>query len=309
MAGKEYYGIDAPTVVRNLGLGGPGLIGISVGMRFFHIVPALAPTALATGMAMSVMACWMMASSLWLKQRVRDRLLDMRRWRGDEAVLDVGCGRGLVAMGAARRVPAGSVKGVDLWQDVDLSDNSPAAFLANAEAAGVAGRVSVDTGDARRLPYADASFDAIGSMTAIHNIPDAAGRAAAIAEMWRVLQARRADPDVRYPPCADLSEAAPGARRGGDEAGRTDPAMGADRLAFRGDEARRHLSACFTVPPAALRASGNNDQVLRRAAIVRQERQAEAGDELVGAGVPAIFLAFGGAGGGPGGQRLADRRA
>lgn len=188
MAGKEYYGIDAPTVVRNLGLGGPGLIGISVGMRALHILPTLAPTALGTGIGMSVGACWMMTSSLWLKQRVRDSLLTMRRWRGDEVVLDVGCGRGLVAMGAARRVPDGSVKGIDLWQDVDLSANTPAAFLANAEAAGVAGRVSVDTGDARALPYSDASFDVIGSMTAIHNIPDAAGRAAAIAEMWRVLK-------------------------------------------------------------------------------------------------------------------------
>ncbi len=187
MAGREDYGIDAPTVVRNLGLGSPGLIGISVGMRAFHILPALAPTALGTGIGMSIGACWMLVSSLWLKQRVRDGLLNMRRWRGDEAVLDVGCGRGLVAMAAARRVPKGSVKGIDLWQEVDLSNNSAAAFLANAEAAGVADRVSVDTGDARALPYPDSSFDVIGSMTAIHNIPDA-GRAAAVAEMWRVLR-------------------------------------------------------------------------------------------------------------------------
>lgn len=188
MAGKEYYGVDAPTVVRNLGLGGVALLAISFAMTRWQIIPALYPAARGAGIGMSVAACWMLISSLWLKHRVMRSLLNMRRWRGDERVLDVGCGRGLVAIGAARRVPQGTVRGIDLWQDVDLSGNTPTAFLANAEAAGVADRVEVDTGDARALPYPDASFDVVVSMTAIHNIPDAAGRTAAIAEMWRVLR-------------------------------------------------------------------------------------------------------------------------
>ena len=128
----------------------------------------------------------MIASSKWLKQRVARALLDSRNWRGDESVLDVGCGRGLVAIAAARRVPRGKVTGIDIWQEVDLDGNSPEAIRANAEAAGVAARLAVDTGDARALPYPDASFDVVASMTAIHNIPDAGGRRAAIAEAWRV---------------------------------------------------------------------------------------------------------------------------
>ncbi|HTF90180.1 MAG TPA: class I SAM-dependent methyltransferase [Planctomycetota bacterium] len=67
-----------------------------------------------------------------------------------------------------------------------LGGNSPAAIRANAEAVGVADRLSVDTGDARSLPYPNASFDVVTSMTAIHNIPGRAGRTAAIAEAWRV---------------------------------------------------------------------------------------------------------------------------
>ena len=76
--------------------------------------------------------------------------------------------------------------GVDIWQEVDLGGNSPEAIRANAEAAGVAERLAVDTGDARALPYPDASFDVVASMTALHNIPNAEGRRAAIAEAWRV---------------------------------------------------------------------------------------------------------------------------
>jgi hypothetical protein len=38
------------------------------------------------------------------KLRERDRLLDSIPWRGDEAVLDVGCGRGLLLVGAAKRL-------------------------------------------------------------------------------------------------------------------------------------------------------------------------------------------------------------
>lgn len=192
---RENYGIDAPTVVRNLVGIGVLLLIVSATTAALLSLDIVSPRPLAlvlrnnglsTAIICFVMAFWMIASSRWLKHRVARALLDMRTWRGDESVLDVGCGRGLVAVAAARRVPRGKVTGVDIWQEVDLGGNSPEAIRSNAEAAGVAGRLSVDTGDARSLPYPDASFDVVGSMTAIHNIPNAEGRRAAIAEAWRV---------------------------------------------------------------------------------------------------------------------------
>ena len=192
---RENYGIDAPTVVRNLaGIGVLLLIASAVTavlLRLQIVAPSqltriLSVNGLITAIICLIMAFWMIASSKWLKQRVARALLDSRAWRGDEVVLDVGCGRGLVAVAAARRVPRGKVTGVDIWQEVDLGGNSPEAIRANAEAAGVSDRLSVDTGDARSLPYPDARFDVVASMTAIHNIPGAEGRRAAIAEAWRV---------------------------------------------------------------------------------------------------------------------------
>lgn len=41
--------------------------------------------------------------------------------RGDEQVVDLGCGRGAVLTMAARLVPRGKVTGVDLWRSVDQS--------------------------------------------------------------------------------------------------------------------------------------------------------------------------------------------
>ncbi|ADW70591.1 class I SAM-dependent methyltransferase [Granulicella tundricola] len=187
MKDREYYGIDAPGVVRTLGI---------VGALFLicGVLPKSVPGAAVihnfwlSGVSLLAACGWMLASSLWLKKRVMRALLDQRRWLGDEVVLDVGCGRGLVAVEAARRVPRGRVHGVDIWQEADLSSNSPEAIRVNATVAGVAERLVIDTGDARKLPYADASFDVVASMTAIHNIPDGEGRRKAIAEMWRVLR-------------------------------------------------------------------------------------------------------------------------
>ena len=186
MSGRENYGIDAPTVVRNLAAIGSTLFGLSILLRHWHLLAWLTPTMIFAGLSMLATSVWMLISSLWLKRIVLKQLLDAHPWRGDETVLDLGCGRGLVAIGAARRVPAGKVLAIDLWQDVDLSGNTPEALTANAQAADVADRVSVETGDVRSLPYPDESFDVVASMTVIHNIPDEAGRTAAVAEAWRV---------------------------------------------------------------------------------------------------------------------------
>lgn len=122
------------------------------------------------------------------KLRHRDRLLDRVPWRGDEVVLDVGAGAGLMAVGAARRVPRGLVLAVDLWVGKDLSGNGPDRLRRNAQLEGVADRVEVRTGDARALDLPDASVDVVLSVLCLHNLPDEPGRRAAAAEIARVLR-------------------------------------------------------------------------------------------------------------------------
>ena len=134
------------------------------------------------------MAAYMTYGSRVGKVRTRDRLLRALPWTGAERVLDVGCGRGLMAIGAAHYVPQGEVVGIDRWSATDQTDNTAAAAQENARRAGVAGRVRIDTGDARALPYATAAFDVVLSHWVVHNLPTAHDRTQALDEMLRVLR-------------------------------------------------------------------------------------------------------------------------
>jgi SAM-dependent methyltransferase len=108
--------------------------------------------------------------------------------RGDERLLDVGCGRGAVLVMAARRLSVGRATGVDIWNAADQTSNAPAAARENAIAEGVDDHIDLVTGDARRLPFGDATFDVVVSSMAIHNVRDSEGRAIALGEIARVLR-------------------------------------------------------------------------------------------------------------------------
>lgn len=122
------------------------------------------------------------------KFAVWDSLLADLKLTGTEHILDVGCGRGAVLLLAAQRLTTGTATGIDLWQAQDQSGNALAATQANAVAEGVADKVQLHTGDMRKLPFGDASFDVVVSSLAVHNVPDAQGRAAAVREMARVVR-------------------------------------------------------------------------------------------------------------------------
>ena len=115
-------------------------------------------------------------------------LLDGLALRGDERLLDVGCGRGAVLMLAAKRLPRGQAVGIDLWSSKDQSGNHQQATLRNAKLEGIGERVEVHTADMRKLPFPDRSFEVVTSSLAVHNIASARGREAALAEILRVLK-------------------------------------------------------------------------------------------------------------------------
>ena len=117
-----------------------------------------------------------------------DRILDHLHLRGDESVLDMGCGRGAVLTAVALRLTTGRVTGVDIWSTKDQSGNARDVTLRNASLEGVSDRVQIDTGDMRALPYPDAAFDLVVSSLAIHNLRSNADRKRAIAEGFRVLK-------------------------------------------------------------------------------------------------------------------------
>ncbi len=188
------YGIDAPYVIRNLLIaGGVALIIfllITTGLWSGRIGPvgfaAIGFLWMTIGFIVSGFGMWW--SSKFGKVHQRERLLSKISWRGDEQVLDVGCGRGLLLIGAAKRLTTGKATGIDIWQTEDLSGNKPQATLENARRENVAERIEIETGDMRKLPFPNASFDVVLSRAAIHNLYSADDRAAAIREIARVLK-------------------------------------------------------------------------------------------------------------------------
>src|SRR5262245_5188026 len=122
------------------------------------------------------------------KLAVWNRILDGLRLRGDERVLDMGCGRGAVLIAVAKRLTSGRATGIDLWSTTDQSGNASDVTKRNATIEGVMDRVAIETGDMRSLPFADGSFDLVVSSLAIHNIRGRRDRAKAVGEAWRVLK-------------------------------------------------------------------------------------------------------------------------
>lgn len=192
-SGRATYGIDAPVVVRRLAIAGVLLLLVGVFAPGFiqaadpDLATMVRRIGIAWGSGFLLGALVMLWSSFFGKYMVRDRLLNAVALTGGERVLDVGCGRGLVLIGAAKRLTTGRAVGLDLWSATDLSGNSASDTLTNAVIEGVSDRVGVETGDMCAMPFGDKAFDVVLSMTAIHNVPGT-NRDKALLEIARVLK-------------------------------------------------------------------------------------------------------------------------
>jgi arsenite methyltransferase len=188
---KPDYGIDAPGVIRNLSVVAVALFFIARSLPVLTIGPvkfALRPTANFIGAFCILEAVAMLLYSKFGKFHHRDRMLALVNWKGDEQVLDVGTGRGLLLVGAARKLTTGKAIGIDIWSKEDLSGNSLQKTLRNIELEGMSSRVEVKSENATAMNFPDASFDVILSNLCIHNIPTREGRDRACREIVRVLK-------------------------------------------------------------------------------------------------------------------------
>lgn len=189
---KADYGIDAPGVIRNLLLASIAAMAFALFTpRLLHIGPVylnLHGTAWGIAIACGVGGVLMLIYSKFGKFRHRDRMLKLHNWRGDEQVLDVGTGRGLLLVGAARRLNTGHATGIDIWNKEDLSGNAPERTEQNLAIEGVTDKCSLVSEGAQKMSFADESFDVILSNLCLHNIYDKPTRLKACAEIVRVLK-------------------------------------------------------------------------------------------------------------------------
>jgi arsenite methyltransferase len=205
---RPNYGIDAPDVVRRFLV--IGILGVVCG----YIAGELAGHGRLGWMRWLVVPLWCIGITFFIqglvmlwgskvgKLRLRDKVIASIPWRGDEIVLDVGCGHGLMLIAAAKQLKTGKAIGVDLWQAEDQAGNSPEATQHNIRLENVADKIELKDGDARKLEFADNTFDVILSSWALHNIYDQAGRATALREIVRALKpgGRLVIIDIRHVP-------------------------------------------------------------------------------------------------------------
>jgi SAM-dependent methyltransferase len=191
MAQRPDYGIDAPNVIRNLLAAGMICIllalavgSVTIANLRIEFYPGLLYSAAAFGLPGVLMLLYAKVG----KFRHRDRMLAKVNWSGVEAVLDVGTGRGLLLIGAAKRLTTGHATGIDIWNAEDLSGNGPQALLHNIALEGVGGKTTVKSEDARQMSFADESIDVVVSNLCLHNIYERPGRAKACWEIVRVLK-------------------------------------------------------------------------------------------------------------------------
>ncbi len=118
--------------------------------------------------------------SLGKEQTYRDNTLNLVRPKSGESVLDVGCGTGTLAIAAKRRVgPSGRVCGIDASPEM--------IRRARKKADKAAVEVTFENVFVQKLPFPDAAFDVVLSVTMLHHLSREARRQC-IHEIRRVLR-------------------------------------------------------------------------------------------------------------------------
>lgn len=167
---------------------------ILVGLWFFLFKEQLILAIILTGFTLVLSYAYIGFSNIIkrytnTKKRLDDReiLIDGLNLQGNEHILDVGCGNGILLLGAAKRLTTGKGTGIDIWTEYSGGHHAE-AFLSNAELAGVGDRVSLENEDVRKLPYKDGAFDTIISGLTMHHLPPGPSTQNALREMLRVLK-------------------------------------------------------------------------------------------------------------------------
>ena len=189
---KANYGIDGPAAIRKTLLIGILLyvVGLVVLPRFTAgaWIIYLDATLVYTGIFLIIEALLMIWYGKYGKLKHRDRLLALYNFSGKEKVLDIGAGRGLMAVGAAKKLQLGQVTAIDLWRAKDLTENSKDAILINARLEKVENKIRVIKTSILNSGLPTAGFNLILSNRALSRIHEASKRVEACQEILRLLE-------------------------------------------------------------------------------------------------------------------------
>ncbi|CAJ1225451.1 hypothetical protein LZY01_14490 [Levilactobacillus zymae] len=175
-----------------------GLDGVSGLIILYGLGLLCLPVWVLTGFHLA----WLIAAGIYLilgsiflhttlvgKAHIWDRLLREVPLDKHTRALDIGCGHGLVMFKIAQRLPLGGhITGIDIWRQLDQTNNSQSAVERRLAVSELTQEATVQTADMRQLPFADQAFNLVVSSLAIHNVKPKAGRLQSLQEISRVLQ-------------------------------------------------------------------------------------------------------------------------
>ena len=121
-----------------------------------------------------------------LMGRIHVYLLDHLPWDGRGTVLDVGCGAGALSIACAKRFPEAHVAGMDYWPA--MWGYAKEQCEQNAQAEGVAARCTFQHGDAAKMDFPDAYFDAVISNFVFHEVRTQKDKFLLVQEALRTLK-------------------------------------------------------------------------------------------------------------------------
>jgi arsenite methyltransferase len=117
-------------------------------------------------------------------------IADLLELKGNEYVLDVGSGTGRTAIQMAKRLTTGRLVGIDIWDTMEISGNSPERAYKNAEIEGVKAKVEFKFGNVLEIPFGADVFDIVTCSSVLNNLPGEKNRIKALNEIFRVLKPR-----------------------------------------------------------------------------------------------------------------------
>src|SRR5215470_18423686 len=118
------YGFDEPVWPLLLGLVGLAFLVFGLFSWGALGLPVLGVICFVYAIIFLFSAASHVYTTRWGKFQVWAAILLQLGLRGDEQVLDLGCGRGAVLLMAAKLLPHGKATGVDVWKTNDQSGNA-----------------------------------------------------------------------------------------------------------------------------------------------------------------------------------------
>jgi ubiquinone/menaquinone biosynthesis C-methylase UbiE len=192
-SGKPNYGYVA--LKPFLGMALVGIVGLIVALAGLFINWSLRWVLLLVGIPVAFVGLYIGASYipmhyLLLKPRyttnIWKQVAENEGVKGDEYLLDAGCGTGSVAISWAKILGKGKVVGIDIYGG--MSGNSPAQAYRNAELEGVINRVEFKNGNILEIPYPDNTFDIVTAGSVLHELDKEEDKIKALKEIKRVLK-------------------------------------------------------------------------------------------------------------------------